>query len=95
MRNILRIGLMVYIILGLSGCYDNSSREMIALSMAKWMIYLAYILPVIFALMYQFKVKNSRWYFTILIGFSIHLIWVGLVLFGGSFSFKEILTIFY
>lgn len=93
MRNIIKIGLTACLMLLLSGCGETG--KIMVSTMLNWMVYFAYILPVLFALMYQFKINNSKWYFAILIGVIIHIIWIGLVLLITTFSFKEILVIFY
>ena len=95
MKNIVRIGLIVYLMLALNGCYNSESQEVVISTITSWMMYFAYILPIIFASMYQFNIKNSKWYFTILIAIVVHVVWAGLVLLISPFSFKELVVIFY
>ena len=55
----------------------------------------AYLIPLIMASLYQFKVKNSKWYVSILIAILTHIIWAVLTLFGLGFTFDEIVQILY
>lgn len=94
-KNLVKTGLIILLMLVLSGCFNEESQKIIIRSTINWMVYCAYILPVVGALMYQINVKNSKWYFTILIAVAIHLIYGALLLLTTPFSFEEILVLFY
>lgn len=95
MRNIVKIGLTTCLMFLMSGCYDEKSRMVQMNLMMNWFVVIAYLIPLIIASLYQFKVKNSKWYISIIIAILVHAFWVGLSLLLTGFSFSEIVQILY
>jgi hypothetical protein len=95
MRNLVKIGLTACLMFGLSGCYNEESRMIQMDVMMNWFVILAYLVPLSISLLYQFKVKNSKWYISIIIAILVHAFWVGLSLLLTVFSFSEIVNILY
>jgi hypothetical protein len=95
MKNLLRIALASFLMLTLSGCFDEESRKVEMNVIMNLFVVLAYLVPILIALFYQFKAKNSKWYISILIAILLHIVLVGLTLFLTQLSFSEIVKILY
>ena len=95
MKNIVKIGLTTCLVFLMSGCYDEKSRMVQMNLMMNWFIVFAYLIPLIIASLYQFKVKNSKWYVSILIAILTHIVYAVLTLICTALTFDEIVQILY
>lgn len=95
MKNIVKIVFTVCLILGFSGCYNEGSRMIQMNLMMNWFVVFAYLIPLIIASFYQFKVKNSKWYVSILIAILTHIVYAILTLICTALTFDEIVQILY
>ena len=75
--------------------YDEKSRMVQMNLMMNWFIVFAYLIPLIIASLYQFKVKNSKWYVSILIAILTHIVYAVLTLICTALTFDEIVQILY
>lgn len=87
--------ILVCFVLVLSGCTNYNTQIAMMSTMTHWIIYLAYILPIVAAGLYHYKVNNRKWFITLAIAFIMHILWVGSIFFNLEISFNELIELFY
>lgn len=77
-----------------TGCTEKNILT-VQQEIGRWVIYFAYILPVILALVFHFEIKKIKWYFSVLLLFALHIFYILILYLIFPITLKELLLIIY